>query len=351
MKLYYPIAHYDKEYRGWVFPLLKPFIKGEGFTDAQRIAHYGVSETDFIFTQTIAEADFVILPMSWNYYERTNQSAIAISFVKECARLDKKVVAFNMGDFGVKTPYLKNLIVLRPSGYASKFRENEYSLPIFIEDSLNKYFDSNQVFIREYTTTPTVGFCGQANISFINALGEIFKTGARNMKTYVGISKNEVQQVISTSYLRATILRNLEKSAAIHANFILRKKYRAGVSENKDSHSSTHEFYNNLKESDYVVCVRGAGNFSARFYEALAMGRIPVFIDTDCALPFDATFNWRKHVVWVPFKDRNQVAEKTKEFHATLSPKEFIDLQHANRILWQKRFTLNGFFKNFFDEI
>ncbi|WP_432409996.1 exostosin domain-containing protein [Rasiella sp. SM2506] len=350
MKLYYPITHYNKGYRGWVFPLLKPFIKSERYTDVERIAHYGVSEADFNITETIAAADFVLLPMSWNYYERTNQTAIAISFVQECALLDKKVIAFNMGDFGVKTPDLKNLVVLRPSGYATKLRENEYSLPVFIEDPLNKYFDSNQIVVRDYTTTPTVGFCGQANNSQINALGEVFKTWARNMKTYSGISKNEVQQVISTSYLRATVLTILQKSTLVRANFILRKKYRAGVSENKDSHSSTYEFYNNLKESDYVVCVRGAGNFSVRFYETLAMGRIPVFINTDCSLPFNKAVNWKKHAVWVEYSERSTVAEKVKEFHATLSQEDFIALQHANRALWKEKLTLNGFFKTFLNE-
>ena len=32
--------------------------------------------------------------------------------------------------------------------------------------------------------------------------------------------------------------------------------------------------------SPYILCVRGAGNYSARFYEALALGRIPVLVNT-----------------------------------------------------------------------
>ena len=100
-------------------------------------------------------------------------------------------------------------------------------------------------------------------------------------------------------------------------------------------------------DSDYVVCVRGAGNFSIRFYEALAMGRIPVFINTDCALPFDDELDWKKHVVWVEFKERHKVAEKVANFHRAISEKDFIDLQLANRKLWEERLTLGGFFKEF----
>ncbi|MCB0468775.1 MAG: hypothetical protein KDC64_11285, partial [Aequorivita sp.] len=65
MKLYYPKSHYNKAHRGLLFPLLKPFIKAEGFTDAERIATYGISEKNFEFTECLEEADVVILTMAW----------------------------------------------------------------------------------------------------------------------------------------------------------------------------------------------------------------------------------------------------------------------------------------------
>src|SRR5690606_31539385 len=127
------------------------------------------------------------------------------------------------------------------------------------------------------------------------------------------------QTLLSTSYLRALMLKKLERSAYVATNFIYRQLYRAGVKNNKDSHQTTMDFYNNLKDSDYVVCVRGAGNFSVRLYETLAMGRIPVFIDTDCALPLENSIDWKKHTVWIEYAERNRVAEKVKEFHGSLS--------------------------------
>ena len=104
LKFYYPKAHYDKNFRALVFPLLKPFIKGENFTDAERIALYGISENDFVFTEVLEEADLVILTMAWNYYVNTGQKNLAISFIKQCESLNKKVIAFNAGDFGVNIP-------------------------------------------------------------------------------------------------------------------------------------------------------------------------------------------------------------------------------------------------------
>ena len=355
MKIYYPKSHYNKDYRGLVFPLLKPFIKGENYTDDDRVALYGVSEKDFQFSVSLEAADIVLLTMAWNYYVNTNQEKLAIDFVKQCCALSKKVVTFNAGDFGVKVPFYENLMVLRSSGYKSKFTINEASLPAFIEDPLQKYFQAEKIFERPYLSQPIIGFCGQANSSKINAIKEIINTALRNLKRLVGLSNNENQQLLSTSFLRASILKMLQQSAAVNTNFIFRKKYRAGVTKNKDTHNTTLEFYENIKDSDYIVCVRGAGNFSVRFYEALAMGRIPIFINTDCSLPFDDSISWKKHVVWVEYKERDQVAVKVKEFHEALSKQEFIDLQYSNRTLWQEKLTLNGFFKmnleNSFDKL
>lgn len=315
--------------------------------DAQRIEMYGVSEKDFEFTEQVEDADLVILTMAWNYYVKTKQTDLAISFVKECGILGKKVIAFNADDFGVRMPYFDNLLVVRSSGYKSKFSTNEYSLPPFISDPLKKYFETAEVIIRPYQAKPVVGFCGQANASFPNSTKEILNTALRNLRFYLGLSVQEPQQLLSTSFLRASVLRRLGKATEITSNFILRKKYRAGVKADKDKHQTTLEFYDNLRDSDYVVCVRGAGNFSVRFYETLSMGRIPIFINTDCALPLEEEINWKKHVVWVEYRERHLVAEKLIEFHKGLSEQEFIDLQLANRKLWEEKLRLGGFFKHF----
>ena len=36
-----------------------------------------------------------------------------------------------------------------------------------------------------------------------------------------------------------------------------------------DRNESTLEYYNNIRESDYVLCLRGGGNYSRRLYETL----------------------------------------------------------------------------------
>lgn len=346
MKIYFPKSHYNA-HRPSVFPLLRPFIKKENFTDAERIKLYGVSEKDFVFTTDRAEADLAILTMAWNYYVKTKQIELAMNFIKECDTIKLKVLAVNVGDFGMRSPSFKNLIWLRFGGYKTKFSKQEFVLPPFIPDPLKVHFNREEIRVNSHGVKPIVGFCGQANTSYLNAGKELSRTFFRNLKFYARWSRNEPQQVCSTSKLRASVLKNIQKSSLVTSNFILRKKYRAGITNNKDNHETTAEFYANLEGSDYIVCLRGAGNFSVRFYETLAMGRIPIFINTDCALPFDDIIDWRRHVVWVEYKDRSKVVEKVVDFHRSLSEREFIDLQYSNRKLWEERLTLDGFFREF----
>ena len=107
------------------------------------------------------------------------------------------------------------------------------------------------------------------------------------------------------------------------------------------------EFLENLLESDYVLCARGYGNYSHRLYEALACGRIPLFIDTDCVLPFDFAIDWKRFCVWVDQVDLRSVADRVAEFHASISGEEFEELQVACRRLWEEWLSPEAFFANF----
>ena len=348
IKLYVPLPVFPK--RPHLFPLLKPFEKGEGFTDAKRIALYGISEKEVSFATTLEAADYVVLPMSWNYYLARQKMAEVEEVILEAQGADKNVLSFMTGDFGVNIPDYENVIVFRNSGNRSKLPATHVGMPAFVSDPLPKIFKTETITVRPYTQTPTVGFCGQADRTLKTRIKELAQTVTRNLASFLGRDRREPQQVLSTSYLRASLLHTLEKAPAIATHFIYRKKYRAGATTQTARQKTTLEFYDNMQQSDYVVCVRGAGNFSIRFYETLAMGRIPVFINTDCLLPLADTIDWKKHVVWVEYKERHLVGDKVKAFHALLTEDQFKYLQAANRKLYQEKLSLGGFFKESLQE-
>lgn len=344
LKLYYPKAHYDSTYRAHVFPLLKPFLKSKEFTDQQRVALYGVSEHDFCFVDEIEQATLVILPMSWDYYLRTKQIAKAKQLIKLSAKQNKKVLLVTVGDYGAVLPKYQNVEVLRTSGESLKLDKNNYGIPVFIEDPMQRIYSKNDISTN-YTKQPIIGFCGQTNTSVTNAIKETIKVILKNITYYLGANTNAPQKIQSTTYNRSKALAVIKTSKKLTANIIERKQYRAGASDKADRKKTELEFYDNIVGSNYTICIRGAGNFSVRLYETLAMGRIPVFINTNCLLPLAKDIEWKKHVVWVEFNELHKLEDKILSFHNKLTEEQFKQLQMSNRRLWEEKLNLKGFFK------
>lgn len=345
MKLYTQIDHYHSKWRSELFTILKPYIGKSGpFSNEDCMAQYGFElQTFTLATEETANAVW-ILPMSWNFYAHTGKLHLAAEFIKRAAEQNKKVITFTSGDFGVKVPSYNNILVFRQSGNRSKLPGYHLGMPVFISDPLQKHFQQSEPVIRKYENIPTIGFCGQTNDSVTNAIKEISRVLYRNFRFKMGSILDEPQQVLSSSYLRGKVLTAVKDAPGLKANFIERKKYRAGVNDEASKKRTTLEFYQNMIDSDYIICVRGGGNFSVRFYETLAMGRIPVFVNTDCLLPLASGINWKKHVVWLETNQINDLEKHISSFHESHTPETFKALQLANRKLWENKLQSSNFF-------
>lgn len=93
---------------------------------------------------------------------------------------------------------------------------------------------------------------------------------------------------------RLICIQELYKHNFIEKNFIIRDKFWAGK-----PHDITvvNEYRNNIKNSHFVLCNRGAGNYSMRFYHALESGRIPIIFKPSCVLPFNKNIDYSKYIV------------------------------------------------------
>jgi hypothetical protein len=103
------------------------------------------------------------------------------------------------------------------------------------------------------------------------------------------------------------------------------------------------EFYQNLAATDYTLCVRGGGNFSKRFYETLALGRIPVLVDTDCLLPFESVLKWGDHIVRVPQTELASLPRVVARHFAKHGPGGLAEIKHRCRKLWEEWLSFAGF--------
>jgi hypothetical protein len=103
------------------------------------------------------------------------------------------------------------------------------------------------------------------------------------------------------------------------------------------------EFYKNMSDNLFNLCIRGWGNYSYRFCQTICMGRIPVLIDTDCCLPFEEVFNYDDYIVRVtPGAD---IATAINNF-LTKNKTKLNNIQQTLFVFGNEHLTPLGFFKN-----
>ncbi|NJL11424.1 MAG: exostosin family protein [Calothrix sp. SM1_7_51] len=226
-------------------------------------------------------------------------------------------------------------------------KKNDFSIPAWGEDIIKNNLD-NQIPIRQKELTPTVGFCGFS--------------AKNNFKTYTKSLLYEAEKLFQKKQdtpkynpkynighvLRRYGLNNLSKSPLVKTNFILSDKPFFNADDANSQALVRQQYINNILESDYIFCCRGYGNFSFRFYEALSCGRIPVFVNSNCTLPYDFEIDWKKYCVWVEEDEIHLIAEKVLEFHEQLSPQDFVSLQYECRQIWEQWLSPEGFFCNLY---
>ncbi len=323
---------------------LKPYTKLD-LNEDEKKERFGDFFNIYERVDTIEEAHFTVLPYHWNFY-RSNMSYYkpAKEMIDESLKQNKDVLSFTVGDFGV-TPLNKNVVLLRQSGYKSKRLEKEYGMPVILTDPIKVFFN-NEMNLLTKTDKAKVGFCGQAGGNLYNYAKVTSITIMRNILYALNLASNEPQTVYPAILRRKNIITKLNNSNLIDADFIIRTKYRGGAVTPEQERKTTLEFYDNLNNNPYIVCMRGGGNFSVRFYESLALGRIPLYVDTDCLLPLDNQIDWKKHVVWVDNKDISRIDQILADFHAQIHPDDFKQMQLDNRKLWLEKLTFAGFFQN-----
>ncbi|MEY8848356.1 hypothetical protein AB9K26_06055 [Psychroserpens sp. XS_ASV72] len=353
MKLYYPksLLFQNSKSRSALFPLLKVFLKSDGFVPDPASTTFNIPDQEMQLVDQIEDADILILPMSWDYYVNEGKVNVAQEFILNMAETHKPVVIFMSGDFGVKMKDFKNVTVFRYSGYQNKLPKSHVGLPAFIRDPLERYYNSETVMLKDYDAMPTVGFCGQASDSFSNRLKESAKVMVRNMRYYLRLSTLSPQTIESTSYNRYKLIKLVQKSRKLKSNFLIRSQYGAGIKHGRGATKVAEEYFENTNTSDYILCYRGAGNFSVRFYETLAMGRIPVYINTDGFLPLANQVDWNNHVVWIERSEIKSLTSKISDFHNALGKDGFLEIQKRNRDLWKNELNLWSFFYKAFQNI
>lgn len=341
MNIHIPNINFKKTNKKSVFILTRPFLCDNKWdNDFELKSNWNVS-SEFTYVNSIKNADVYLVPKPINSYAKSELNKIN----EDCKNHGIKAYGYIAGDFGEDFGYFENIIFFRMSGFKSQLSKNNKGFPVSLSDHFQRIYQKEEIDTRQKENLPVIGFCGHTDLSFLKRIKEDVKFLRENFNRFIKKPfRKDYEPLFPSAFERAKLLQYFEQSNKVKTNFIYRKHYRGGAVNEEQREKTTLEYYDNIATSDYVLCVRGAGNFSVRFYETLLMGRIPIFVNTDCLLPFEDKVNWKEHVVWVEWKDRHNIAEIVANFHNKLTDKQFEDLQKSNRKLWMESLSVKGIY-------
>lgn len=338
-------------------PLLLPW--GAEFTDPHRLRffedRYTQTGSDYFTRSGAAECDLIICPTLW---QEEHHSELVRRLAGEANRYGKPLVVFCESDSEAPFP-VAGVRVFRGSLRRTRRLPTEYAAPAFIKDHLHVPTPALGAGPRAKAAQPVVGFCGCVDTAAGSRTKQLI-SGALNWGL---LSRPGLERWLRRCGLRLTrsegkraryqAIGVVSRCSGLRKNLVLRDQFLNGTLQLPKDEQGAHwrnsfqEFRQNVLASDYTLCPRGGGNWSYRLYETLCLGRIPVFFDTDCVLPYESLVNWRDYCVWVGGEELDQTAEAILEHYRGHAPEAYADFQRRCRQLWEDYLSLDGFFRNF----
>jgi len=234
-------------------------------------------------------------------------------FILKSKNFGKKVVFLGQGD--IEEGYIPISIGynFKNNLLKSKKFKNEFSLTSLAEERV-----PNKEFIP-YSGECSVGFCGASD--------------RFNREKYLNELKNSN---IKTDF----IIKNGPKWGTSSSEECINNNITEQIQK-----KSVNEFYNNISKNLFTLCIRGWGNYSYRFCQTICMGRIPILVDTDCALPFEEIFNYDDYIVRImPDQD---IVDAVKSFYNSKN-NSLINIQQNLFNFGNEYLTPVGFMKNLY---
>lgn len=289
------------------------------------------------------EADFLLIPHNY-FFVKSNKEYIK-HFISLSEKYNNKIIIFAEGDSDeeIKIP---NSIIFRTSQYRYKKKKNEIMMPAYVED----LSDIHHFHAREKMgEVPIIGFCGWADASDIRQAIKIkIKNLIFNIKRLANINPEYVARKQGLLF-RKEAIKILIGSRLIKNNFIIRKFYSGHKkSIEMPAQEARLDYIRNMDSSDFVLVVKGNGNFSFRFYEVLSAGRVPLFINTDCVLPLEKLIDYNNFVLFADYKEIGRIDKIAADFYSNTGAGQFSQMQRAARAAFENYLRIDKFFELMF---
>ncbi len=335
-------------------PILWTYPESIRWHDEKQVKERTKKGKDEIQFSSLEECDLIIYPKFFKLDLFNELKKVS----KQAQNAGKKVVVFYVSDIDTDIK-IDNLLVFRTS-ITSDNRENEFAMPGFPGDALETYGNNNISFNRPISSTYkiSVGYAWYSN--FYNIKTHIFYICLQIARKIMSlwVIKNLLYQrhkevsyhLLSTigigKYVRGKVINRLKMTKTITFDFIQRKWWLYLNTWKKIK----QEYIDNIIQNDFALVMRGNGNYSFRLYEIMGLGKIPVFIDTECRLPFEDIIPYKELFVRVPFKDIKHIEKYIEDFMVE-NHNKIHTIQKEIRDIYEKCFTINSYFKTIIEKI
>ena len=201
------------------------------------------------------EAEVVICTqLPWGTTDRPLIQSVLTSY----SSLDKKALVFLLSDENDPFDIPSTVLLFRTGMYRSRRHPNEHLLPyVWVNQELARP-EIPFIPCPHPSRKPLIGFCGLLHPCRMNQITRV------------------------------------KSSPRVTSKIIMNTQYWGGAPGHPDV---IRPYLQNIMDTQFTLCGRGTGNFSARFYHTLALGRIPIVVDTDMVFPWEHLIPWDDIIV------------------------------------------------------
>lgn len=247
-------------------------------------------------TKSVSEADFIIFPYLLDqvaYSKRFNPMYLYeyLPQLPHFKRWEEKHVFFMELDHD--KPFFNKAVFFRTNVNSAFPDVNAVPYPFYVEDYS---FNDNYADIKYHTS-----FVGNVNSH------DVRKRIAESLNNSKGLRY----------YLDTT-------------NFMYYYNDPAAKAERQELYK------NSLKNSLTVICPRGYGISTLRFYEAMSAGRLPVVLADGFMPPLSDRINYAEFCLQVPEASANNIAEILSQWISGMNAGEIIEKCKTARKTWEE---------------
>jgi hypothetical protein len=277
--------------------------------------------------RNVADSDAVLVPHDAFYF---SENIEYLGYLRQIAKR-KLLIYSDRGDFP-KKPIIKNSVALRVALNPGESNQDKIVVPYNVESLEDLNYRSLEEVPR---------------VSFVGYVPKVF--GRRTLLSLIQTPTHPLTG--NGALVRKRSVAQLEKME-IEKVIIKRNTYGGHVKTVTNLFSSRKEYIESIQNSDFVLCPRGDANQSARFYEILSCGRIPLIPNSGIVFPRNISennpFDITMDVAFSAFRTGSMEKSIRETWGTYTSNSDYLKHQDQLRKLFREYLNFNNFLKSLF---